>query len=282
MYMFDGHVAKLVGITGAVIFQNLYWWVEKNKANGANYHDGKYWTYNSVSAFEKLFPFMTTWQIRKALEKLEEEKFIISGTFNKAGYDRTKWYALGEKGRKYSFVNFTNPFESITNPFDENHEPIPVINTVKNTDMYPSSTDDGGASAVAEKASVYEQRFDEFWKYYPKKIGKGAARKAFVKRKPSQSLTKKMIDAVEKQKKSAQWQKEKGQFIPNPSTWINQERWEDEVEIKTTSQKPSRPASGINGMSTQEYMRQKEERRQQALRAIEQAEAGNGGVEIKW
>ena len=38
-----------------------------------------------------------------------------------------------------------------------------------------------------------------------------------------------MIQAVEKQKQSTQWQRDGGQYIPHPATWLNQERWEDEV-----------------------------------------------------
>lgn len=71
--------------------------------------------------------------------------------------------------------------------------------------------------------------FDSFWSAYPKKIGKGAARKAFKKIKPDQELLEEMLSALENQKKSAQWMKENGQFIPNPTTWLNQERWMDEV-----------------------------------------------------
>ena len=38
-----------------------------------------------------------------------------------------------------------------------------------------------------------------------------------------------MLEAIEKHKASSQWQKDGGQFIPHPATWLNQERWEDEI-----------------------------------------------------
>ena len=38
--------------------------------------------------------------------------------------------------------------------------------------------------------------------------------------------------ALELHKKSEQWTKDKGRFIPNPSTWLNQERWNDELKIE--------------------------------------------------
>ena len=69
--------------------------------------------------------------------------------------------------------------------------------------------------------------FDAFWSAYPKKVGKGAAEKAFSKLSPA--LLPQMLSAIDTQKKSDQWKKDGGQFIPNPTTWLNQRRWEDEL-----------------------------------------------------
>ncbi len=70
--------------------------------------------------------------------------------------------------------------------------------------------------------------FELFWLAYPKKVGKGAALKAWQKIKPSQSMLKTMVAAVEVQSTWPQWRKENGQFIPHPATWLNQGRWQDE------------------------------------------------------
>ena len=76
--------------------------------------------------------------------------------------------------------------------------------------------------------------FDVFWDAYPKKVGKAQAKKSFAKVKvPLQTL----LSAIEVQKQSTQWQKDGGQYIPNPATWLNQGRWEDELQCDTTSQK---------------------------------------------
>lgn len=79
--------------------------------------------------------------------------------------------------------------------------------------------------------------FDEFWQVYPRKQGKGQARKAWRKIKPSQDLKERILWAVEQQKQSEQWQKEGGTYIPLPATWLNQERWDD--EIQTGRQRPN-------------------------------------------
>ena len=69
--------------------------------------------------------------------------------------------------------------------------------------------------------------FDDFWKAYPKKVGKGAALKAWDKANLNGKVQI-VLDAVARQKTWHQWQKERGQYIPNPATWINQGRWEDQ------------------------------------------------------
>ena len=38
-----------------------------------------------------------------------------------------------------------------------------------------------------------------------------------------------MMDAISAQKRSRQWTENNGQYIPNPATWLNQRRWEDEL-----------------------------------------------------
>lgn len=71
--------------------------------------------------------------------------------------------------------------------------------------------------------------FDKFWDAYPRKIGKDAARRAFAKRKPDESLLAVMLDAIDTQRECEQWTREDGRFIPHPATWLNQGRWQDEV-----------------------------------------------------
>jgi len=91
---FDREIAQLVGVECAVLYQNISFWVETNRANNRNFVEGKYWTYNSARAFAELFPFWTSSKVVRLLIKLEESNLIESGEFNKQGYDRTKWYTI--------------------------------------------------------------------------------------------------------------------------------------------------------------------------------------------
>ncbi len=93
-----------------------------------------------------------------------------------------------------------------------------------NTPIVPT----GDEEVIPKIPKGEDNHFDEFWKAYPKKVGKGAAIRAWKKIRPGAELRATMIAAVVKQKVSDQWRKERGQYIPHPATWLNQMRWEDE------------------------------------------------------
>ena len=78
-----------------------------------------------------------------------------------------------------------------------------------------------------------EEFFGLFWQAYPKKVGKGYAYDCFKKIRVSRKLLDTMLEAIAKQKKSDMWKRDKGQYIPNPSTWLNQKRWEDDLDGET-------------------------------------------------
>lgn len=79
-----------------------------------------------------------------------------------------------------------------------------------------------------------ETLFAAFWSAYPRKEGKQTALKAFTKINPDQELLQTMLAAIERQKQTAQWKENGGQFIPHPATWLNGRRWEDEVVNRST------------------------------------------------
>ena len=78
------------------------------------------------------------------------------------------------------------------------------------------------------KGDVYTPEFLKFWELYPKKRAKAGAAKAFAKAIQKTDIET-MLQALEQQKSSPDWQKDDGQFIPLPSSWLNGCRWEDEA-----------------------------------------------------
>ena len=74
----------------------------------------------------------------------------------------------------------------------------------------------------------YIRSFEAFWKLYPRKIAKKSALKAWLKVEPESVPI--IMHALPDHVASDQWTKDGGRFIPHPATWLNAERWLDEVE----------------------------------------------------
>ena len=88
----------------------------------------------------------------------------------------------------------------------------------------------GKDNIYGQNDQEYEAKFEEFYNKYPKKVKKQEVKKWFLKNKPSNELFSSMMNSLEQFRASKDWQKDGGQFIPYPSTWLNQKRWEDETE----------------------------------------------------
>ena len=106
---------------------------------------------------------------------------------------------------------------------------------------------------VKEKSKTenkQQEYFSIFWASYPKKVGKGAAEKSWKKIKPTKDLLEKMLNAIETAKQSMQWNKDNGQYIPNPATWLNQKRWEDEIIIDNKYSNKSKNSNNMPSAMT--------------------------------
>lgn len=209
MHSFEPADAEKYGILEAVLLSNIRWWVAKNEANKKHFHDGRYWTYNSAKAFATLFTYASQQQIQRALKRLEEAGVLKVGCYNDNPYDHTKWYSVESN----------------------------LINRQELSDQ-PSNTD---INQKVNKENDTNDLFSVFWKAYPRKVSPANAKKSFAKLKVDQQLLEKMLRAIEQQKRTV-WLDKDPQYIPHPSTWLNGERWEDEV----TSPVSNRP-NGLAG-----------------------------------
>ncbi len=151
-------------------------------------HDWEEWQFESDSSTER---------VRKHRENLRKQKDDRFGNVSCNGME--------QKGN----VSETTP-ETETETEKEN-TPLP-----------PKT---GGGECERKKSAEYPEAFETFWAAYPKKTGKGAALKAWKNSKPPLDAC---LSALAWQKRSEQWLKDSGQFIPNPATWLNQRRCEDE------------------------------------------------------
>jgi hypothetical protein len=90
-------LAKLLGLHEAIILQQIHYWVEINRKADKNFKDGFYWTYNSYENWQKQFDFVSIRTIKAAIANLESKGVLVSGIFNKAKFDRTKWYRVDQE-----------------------------------------------------------------------------------------------------------------------------------------------------------------------------------------
>ena len=87
--------------------------------------------------------------------------------------------------------------------------------------------------------------FAQFWAAYPRKVAKKDAEKAWI-RVPT-AAHEKILRAVEAFKKSDQWIRDGGRFIPHAATWLNGERWEDELEVEIETERCAWNRNGTRG-----------------------------------
>ena len=154
-YTFDTILAQKYGVNEAIMLNNFIYWIAKNEANDKHFHDGRYWTYNSVAAFEKLFPFWSNKQIRNVLASLERQGVLLKGNYNEQKYDRTCWYAFTDAFVKSISQNGKIDLPKTANGIDEKGEPIPD-NKPNNKNPYikPATTE-----AVADAPQQHIKKF---------------------------------------------------------------------------------------------------------------------------
>ena len=116
------------------------------------------------------------------------------------------------------------------------HTVLPV--TVTGTDnREPITETDNREPGAEQRAST----FAEFWAAYPKKVGKGDAERAWKKVSGPAAVLALITEALRWQRVSDQWLKDGGQYVPNPATYINQRRWEDEPQEQHARKDAPRP-----------------------------------------
>lgn len=154
---------------------------------------------------------MTDRSIRTHIELLEKEGLIRKRENHRDnGSQTSNSYELLLMDTETPRKNIPTPLEKIS---DQPQKNLPTLNL-------------GNNNLVNEQVNI-ELHFDRFYQMYPRKVGKLAAKKAFFLAL-KKSSAQKIIDAALEYNRACAGKDKK--FIPHPSTWLNQERWDDEVE----------------------------------------------------
>ena len=184
-------------------------------------------------------------KVNRILKRLKIEKQIEMETDMQKTLitlDFSDYYEMkGEKGTEKGVKNDRKTTQETENEKEKSSKREKVkekeikknIKNVKNkTPLYPPGDDE-------------EELFNLFWQSYPKRIGRIYAKRCFDKINPSKELVDAMLEAIKAQRKSEMWQRDKGQYIPNPSTWLNQRRWEDNLSVDIIDQEEEDFWAGI-------------------------------------
>ena len=189
-------LAVRIGLCEAMLIQQIHYWLQRVKP----LDDGYCWIYNTVKEWQKQFPFWSENTIFRHLQNLRESGVLIAEQKSPNSFDKTMYYRIN-----YEKLDL----ESIPPKWGNRKPQNEAISNTETTRDY----------------------FNEFWIAYPKKVAKEDAISAWRKIKLDDIIFAKMLKAIKDQKLSDTEKK----FIPNPATWLNKKRWEDEV---TAIQKP--------------------------------------------
>ena len=115
-------------------------------------------------------------------------------------------------------------------------EPLPNGSETLSESVSVSGTEQKTCSKrPASNVHGFPPGFEEFWKAYPKRRAREDAIKAFAKLKPDADLLQTMLAAITAQASTENWRKNAGEFIPMPATWLNGQRWLDELPASASS-----------------------------------------------
>lgn len=175
------------------------------------------------------------------IEETEQDHFLMTETIKCIGSESTS----AERVRKHrekkaqKMLQCNAPVTESNTEIEKEKEKERELELETEEETELKALSPNGEVSARNKAEVisYEEiAFNEFWSAYPKKVNKKGCYKSFCKIKNLKQEMPLIMAALERFKASKGWQKDNGQFIPHPTTWINQERWKDE-QIETREDK---------------------------------------------
>jgi hypothetical protein len=201
---FDVEVAKKLGVNAAIIVANLAYLQRNREAQGGEkYHiDGRWWVHHTYDSLAVVHPYFSVQQIRRIMRKLLEQEVVFHCTPD-------HWH-------RDSYWSVALDFVHVSESTDASVE-IDSSQQAKSTVVLHDNN-------IITIKSERQDTFDSWWAKYPKKQGKKQALKKFM------GLSADKLSACLEDDLSARYGKTEYQFIPNPSTYLNGERWDDELE----------------------------------------------------
>ena len=87
-------LATLIGLNESIILQQVHYWLKIKEKSQQDYIDGHYWVYNTYEQWQEQFPFFSIRTLKRIFTSLKKSGLLLSGNYNRAGFDRTCWYSI--------------------------------------------------------------------------------------------------------------------------------------------------------------------------------------------
>lgn len=237
--------AMLNSLDEAVILQQIHYWIEKRQ----NYREGRYWVYNSMENWMQQFPWIKSrTTLTRYFNNLEKKGLLITGNYNKAGFDKTKWYTIDYSTlsdfEQRLYRTCTTSDQNLVNGMNRTC----TTNTIDYTEITSESTTNKQANAVSADADLSES-FNKLWNLYPKKQGKKDAFRHYKawRKKSKDNADDYLLRKLNEYKAylaANQW------LHPmNGSTWFNGRFDDDYSTANSQGHKPLQQPQGDGGFA---------------------------------
>ena len=141
-------LATEIGLNEAIVLQQMHYWLKKSNHN----YDGRRWIYNSFPEWQKHFPFWSVMTIKRAVYSLEKQNLLYVGNYNKAKFDKTKWYSINyEKLEGMKRPSYQNDTTSVSKRNDGVYQ-----NDMTNTRDYTEITTETTNNNILSPSSTVE------------------------------------------------------------------------------------------------------------------------------
>ena len=125
-------LAVKLGVTEAIILQQVHYWLEKSPHIIA----GRKWVYNTYKEWQLQIPFYSEGTIKRVIQSLEKQGYLVSANYNRTKLDKTKWYTIDYE----KLAELEDVVEPSTIQDEISNQPVTELEETTLTKAIPEST----------------------------------------------------------------------------------------------------------------------------------------------